>query len=79
MSDLYISPERIYLIYSKTENVNRIGFDYTIYKLVSVTTDEARADEEIKKNPSGLMKKVIGFKKEFITLKIKSELMGVSI
>ncbi len=97
MSGLYISPERIFLIYSRVEDEkevkqvggyqiifdmeendikkeNKSSFGYVKYKLVSATTNEARADEEIKKNPSGLMKKVINFQKEIVLPKTEFEL-----
>lgn len=79
MSDLYISPEKIFLIYAKVEeryDETKTSLDYVKYKLISATTNEARADEEIKKNPSGLMKKVINFQKEIILQRTTFKLHG---
>ncbi|GEM_PF-5859304 len=79
MSDLYISPERIFLIYAKVKDVNEeteTSLGYVTYELISATTNEGYVDDEIKKDPSGLMKKVINFQKEIVLPKTKFKLHG---
>ena len=78
MVDMYIAPERIFLIYVKVGDVkeNEASLGYVKYKLTSAVFSEKEANEEIKKNPSNLIKKVIEFQKELVIPKTKFELHG---
>lgn len=78
MSDLYIKPEKIFLIYEKIEDLKEEGdkLESFRYELVSLTSNEKRADEEVKKNPSNLIKKVLELQQELIIEKQKFKLHG---
>ena len=85
MSELYLEPDKIFLIYARVQYGKEEQFNYdigdqlglTAYQLVSATFSEKDANEEIKKDPSNLIKKVIEFEKRIALSEKRVELMGV--